>query len=236
MTDPRDPQNEPPSPAVAASDTDLAASELLEDWLVASPHSDDPHAHGAPSGRAGAMLDARNALRSREDAASTGELDRLLEGALERLGDEPSPLAQGRTAGSGPTGNVRRLAVRQQWVAAAAAAVVLIVGIGALVVQGSDLEESAQDTGLSSAATEPSDVDDAESDVASGVATTQAVPGAPEQSPALEQRSDESSSADPGGSAESVQEDGDAADTNEKVEPPVSVFAGVHATGQIQLR
>jgi hypothetical protein len=242
MTDPRDPQNETPSSAMAASETDLAASELLEDWLVASPDSGDPHNQDAPTGRAAAMLDARNALRSREDAASPDELDRLLEGALEHLGDGPSPLAEGLAARSGPTGNVRRLDVRQRWTAAAAAAVVLIVGIGALVVQGSEFEESAQDSGISSAATEPTEVDDAESDAVSGVATTQVVPESPEQSPALEQRSDESSSADPGGFAEpsdsagSSQADGDTTDTNEKVEPPGSIFAGVHVTGRIQLR
>jgi hypothetical protein len=184
------------------------------------------------------MLDARNALLSREDAATSGELDRLLERAMEQLGEGPSPLPEGLAAGHGHTGDVRRLAVRHQWAAAAAAAVVLIVGIGALIVQGSDLEESAQDAGVSSAATQPSDAGDA----GSGVATTAAVPETPEASPIPEQRSDESSSADSGefagpvGSEGSAEADGDASDTNDKAEPSGSVFAGVHATGQIQLR
>lgn len=241
MTEPRDPQSQPPSPGKAASDTDLAASELLEDWLVGSPHSDRTPNHGAPAGRAGAMLNARNALRSHEDAASSGELDRLLEGALEQLDDGSSPLGEGRPSGNGHTGRVRHLDVRRPWIAAAAAAIVGIVGVGTLVVQGSDLEESAQDAGDSSVATQSSDAGAAEADAAPGVVTTSVAPESAEQPLAPGQRTEESPTAEPGeftepdGSAGSDEAGGDAMDTSGDTGTPGSIFAGVHATGRIQL-
>lgn len=250
MNEPRDPRSQRHSPEragsdaeLAASDIDFAASESLENWLAGSPQSDGAHTHVAPTGRAGAMLDARNALRSREDAATSGEFDRLVEEALRQLDDEPSPLPESRIPGGSHAGRVRRVALRPQWVAAAAAGILLIVGIGTLVFQGSDFEESARNDAASSLDMLPPDAGDAGPGATPGATTTTVVPEpvSPAQALAPEQRSEEppaaerDESTDSDGSTGSGETSGEATDTAEKAGSPGSVFAGVHATGRIQL-
>lgn len=254
MTEPRDTQSTPRSPAGAVSSTDHAASEvdlrasaLLDDWLIGSPYNDAEQNHGAPTGRAGAMLDARNALRSHGDAASSIELDQMIESALEQLDAGSQSPGEGTTAGAGRSGDVRQLVLRRRWIAATAAAILGIVTIGALVVQGSNLEESAQDTGVSSISEQPSQAARDESGVAADAATPSSLPGSPENSPAQESPAPEQDTEDalppepgtvtePGGSGSSGEADGNAFEKGEGARAPGSIFAGVHTTGQVRLR
>lgn len=249
MTEPRDTRSTPPSPAGAvsatdhaASDVDLRASALLDDWLIGSTQNDAEQNHGAPTGRAGAMLDARNALRSRGDAASSIELDQMIESALEQLDAGSQPPGEETTAGAGHSGDVRQLVLRRRWIAATAAAILGIVAIGALIVQGSNLEESAQDAGDSSISEQPSQAARDESGVAADAAPPSSVPELPEESPALEQDTEDvlpsepGTVTEPGSSGSSGDADGNAFEKGEGARAPGSIFAGVHTTGQVRLR
>lgn len=246
MNEPRDPRHPPSASPQAASEADLAASELLEGWLSGSSPEDAQlrdatHGHDPRTARARAMLDARNVLRSHHDASSTSELDRLIERTLDQLGDAPPP--DSVTSSIQPVAS-RRAAVRLQW-AAAAAAVVVIVGIGTLVAVGTDSDESALDTADSAVTTRHTEREGAAAGATSTPTTTTIEGSTFEDAPAAETDTRELSPTSPdkstgaGASGSSEGSDGSAADLD--AQPPdtppveVSVFAGVHGTGRIRL-
>lgn len=240
MTEPRDPQHHPPGPTQAASEDDLAASERLEGWLAAHPQRDGNPEPRRPAGRAEAMLEARNLLRSREDAASSDELDRLIEGALGELAEEPPPLPTASMGSDTLTGGTRGRTVHRQWIAAAAAALMLIVGAGTLVLLGTGSDEFAQVASDSASGTQPSQAKASVADPASGAATTSVVPESSQQPSSPELQAGSSPSAD---TDESTRHDGSGESSGAGGDTTVdqgptqqrSVFAGVHATGRIPL-
>lgn len=247
MTEPRDPRHRPSASPQGASEADLAASELLEGWLSRSAPGDAQlrdatHGHDRRAARARAMLDARNVLRSHDDASSPSELDRLIERTLDQLGDTPPP--DSAKSSIQPVAS-RRAAMRLQW-AAAAAAIVVIVGIGTLVAVGTDSEESARDTAASAVTTQHTKREGVAAGATSTPTTTTIAGSTLEDAPPAEIQAQELSPASPdeptgaGASGSSEDSEGSAADLDARPPdtPPVevSVFAGVHGTVRIRLR
>lgn len=235
-SEPRDPRHRPPEPA--ASQGDLTASEQLEGWLAVSRHDGDNRETPRPTGRAGAMLDARDVLRSRDDAATSLELDCMLEDALAQLTDGPRPLraeAVDETHAGGP----RHRSVRAQWIATAAA-VVLIMGVGALMLFSPEPEESAQDSAASAMITRPSQSMDDQMEMDPAEAPTSSAPGPSQQADAPNLDAESSPTTDGGDSTApddsegSREANGDGTDAQAATHPG-STFAGVHASGQIPL-
>lgn len=221
-----------------ASQNDLAASEQLEGWLAVPRHEIDEIDAQRPTGRAGAMLDARDALRSREDAATSGELDRILEDSLGQLTDGPRSLPS-ETADNARTLVSRRRSVRGQWIATAAA-LVLAVGVGALMLWSPEPEESAQYSADSATAVQPSQKEPAgaEADPAEVTTSVAGSPSKPADAPDLD--TDSSPPADAGGPTASDNHEGSRGGSGDSMEAqgasqPTSTFAGVHATGRIRL-
>lgn len=195
------------------SDLDEAASEELDRWL-ATPAPRDPADLGE---RAARMAGARDRLRS--EPTPTSEVDDLVGSTMSRL--EPTPESPGDGPfPAGPQRAVRRHRARPApvWIAAAAAAIVLLGGIAFATLAGDSTQESADSaSGDASVATttapdrasEGGAPTAGEADPGTGFAQ-EAAPVAPAQDPVAGAESDA---------------------TRSGVAPSGSPFAGLRASG-----